>query len=174
MRLNEDGTAEIEFDRPDGTAFTVKIKRPKIGQFKRLRFETQQALKAQQDTIEAWGAEVRERKRLIEEGGAEPSTVPEVRPYADVLIENDEMMAARAVAWWTLVLCGDETFTALGDKPADVRALSTDDWPSYLVYGAETTTGVDGNGTKVGTAHVLLGHWQSAPLDRGAKQPALN
>lgn len=173
MKLNEDGTAEIEFERADGTTFTVKIKRPKIGQFKRLRVEAQNALKASQDALTEWGEQTRARKERIDAGEA-PDAVPEVRAYSEVLTENDERMADSAFAWWNLVLVGDDTFRALGDKPADVQALSTDDWPSYLIYGAEAQRTSDGLATRTGTAFVLLQHWQSAPLDRGVKQLALN
>lgn len=137
LDLRDDGTIGIDFE-DDGP--TVVLGRPKFGAYKRLRAEMEklrvEILAFQQSLIdEAKAGDA--AKELTDEQVAEINE--KARDNSDTL----------TVAWWKLVLIGDDTFKSLvtsGTVPP-----SEDDWPAYLVYGASVIT-------------TLVEHWRRVPL----------
>jgi hypothetical protein len=154
MTLNDDGTATLEFQRPDATTFPVTIRRPTVGQFRRMRTEARDALKVAAQML----AEDRENDEVDD---------------STMLERYEEAMYEATMRWWKLCLIGDDTFAGMAEPRADIVALGEDNWPSYLIHGGaeHETTGTDGSSlvAKTGTAQELLAHWQRAPLARGAR-----
>lgn len=166
LRINADGTADLDFERADGSVFTVTVKRPKFGQFKRLRSDARKALRDGQEWLEQ-----------AEKEAAEAPEGAEVMSSEERLERFEELMGESTIAWWTLVLLGDDSsFAGLampGEGLDSLRALTPDEWPSYLVHGyaTEDATGPAGQAlvAKTGSAQILLNAWQEVPLARGGK-----
>lgn len=135
LDLRDDGTIGIDFE--DGQP-TVVLARPKFGSYKRLRADAQKRV----DALNAYLLALRTQD-----------------PPTDVATVN-EQYAQRSeedtVAWWQLVLNGDESFKSLVESGT---VPPVDDWPSYLIYG----TNVLGE---------VLAHWRHVPLGRSGQLEA--
>lgn len=127
----DSGTVAIDFE--DGNP-PVVIARPKTGQVRRLDAERWRLL----GSVTDYDAELQKREPPL-------SVVERVSLVKEKSYEN-------TVAWWNLVLVGDDTFKRLATS--DVPP--SDEWPAYLVYGKDVI-------------QVVLDHWTSTPLARGGK-----
>lgn len=135
LHLNDDGTVTIDFETAgdDGGPLAVTLRRPRFGQFKRLRSDAAKVLTGMTSYVEELKAD-------------------EALSETDRIERLNQRTEDATVAWWHLVLIGDDTFASLADRPADVPDV--DDWPTYLAYGD-------------GSIKMLLDHWRRVPLAPG-------
>lgn len=122
IRFNEDGTTTIDFDTGP-----VTVRPPTFGGLKRLRSERVRLARKAEDDITAWDAA---NPAPDEDAGlVDPAAV--TRRAEDRALAAEEANLAGTVAWWKLLLLGDDTFKKLSDGavPED-----PDEWPAALLY----------------------------------------
>jgi hypothetical protein len=133
LDLRDDGTIGIDFE--DGSP-TVVLARPKFGAYKRLRAGVQKM----RDDLVASLTELRAQEPPLE--------------AADLNAQAQDYSDGLTLAWWDLVLLGDESFKSLVES--GTVPPSHDDWPAYLVYGTEVIS-------------KMVEHWRNIPLARGGR-----
>src|SRR5690348_11518214 len=105
LDLRDDGTIGIDFE--DGQPAVV-LARPKFGAYKRLRADAQKLI----DALNAFLLELRTQDP--------PTDIAEVN--AQYAAKSEES----TVAWWNLILVGDESFKSLVESGT---VPPVDDWP---------------------------------------------
>lgn len=124
IRFNDDGTTTIDF--PDGP---VTIRPPTFGALKRLRAERRTLARKAEDQIAVWDEANPEPEPSEEPSDAEIVAV--ARRAEDRQFAAEEANLAATVAWWRLILLGDDTFKKLADGPVPENP---DDWPAALLF----------------------------------------
>lgn len=122
ITFNSDGTTTIDFD-----SGPVTVKPPTFGGLKRLRSERVRLARKAEDEIAAWDA----AHPIPDDDAADADPLAVTRRAEDRAIAAEEANLAGTVAWWRLVLLGDDTFKRLseGTVPED-----PDEWPAALLY----------------------------------------
>lgn len=121
LTFQDDGSITIDFG-----ANAVRVKAPTFGGMKRLRAERVRLARDAAESTAKWRAE-----HPAPEGDDDASAV-EIGLYnQEVVLATEEANLVASVAWWRLVLVGDDTFKKLAE--ADVPA-DTDEWPADLLY----------------------------------------
>lgn len=123
ITFNADGSTTIDF--PDGP---VTVKAPSFGGLKRLRAERVKLARTAQDDTARWETE-HPAPEGTDDDPPDPTAVG--RHAEDRSLAAEAANLASTVAWWTLLLRGDDTFKGLaeGTVPSD-----PDDWPAALLY----------------------------------------
>lgn len=122
IRFNEDGTTTIDFD-----SGPVTVKPPTFGGLKRLRSERVRLARKAEDDIAAWDAANPDPSEV--DGDPDPAAI--TRRAEDRALAAEEANLAGTVAWWNLLLLGDDTFKPLADGPVPE---DPDEWPAALLY----------------------------------------
>lgn len=115
-----DGSTTIQF--PDGP---VRIRPPRFGELRRLRAERNRLARAAVEQIAAWDAEHPEP----EGDPVDPAVL--VRYREDRVMAVEEINLESTVAWWRLILLGDDTFGKLSETPVP---SDVDLWPAALLF----------------------------------------
>lgn len=114
VQLNDDGTIDLTFDTDAGEERTVRLRRPRLGQFKRLR-----------SYLNDVNAEHRAFVATLREPPAEGEAAPDAQA---ILISVAEALEEASLKWWRLTLVGDDTFVALATETVPDES----DWPVWL------------------------------------------
>lgn len=120
IHLNDDGSITIDF-----AAGPVTVSAPTFGAMKRLRSDRVKLARQSADDTAKWEAD-----HPRPEGDNEATAAEVVRWNEDRLLATEEANLAGSVAWWRLVLVGDDTFKRLTDDPVP----DPDEWPAALIY----------------------------------------
>lgn len=123
ITFNDDGTTTIDF-----AGGPVTVRPPTFGALKRLRSERVRLARKAEDEIAAWEAA---HPEPVGEGDEEPDPTAVTRRAEDRALAAEAANLGGTVAWWRLVLLGDDTFQRLSEGPVPD---DPDDWPAALLY----------------------------------------
>lgn len=149
MQTNPDGTISISFDGQ-----VVRVKAPKVGQYRRLRETIYNVDQERAEKSKAW----REEAGMPDPFPDDP-TVEQSAARATVLRKEAEFNEDGLLNWWHLVLVGE----ALGDDPFPSLALDPLPSADSAEWPMELTTTL--------AYQTAMAHWVAAPL-RSSGSPA--